>query len=799
MELKLGFVLGYSGSMIPAFIEVLEDLKKTHPFEYIIITPYKFSKDDLEFLMNANVIFIYSSRLPHEVEEVLNKLPKEVKVIAVDENHVHLSTVDPSIVHKAAEFMKIGGKENLKSLILLILKLANIEGINIPKIINVPWHGIYHPRYGVFNDIKDYLKVYPYSSKPLIGMLFYRSDWLYGRTILVDKLINKLEALGLGVISVFTYGFRDNKLGSPSHEDSIRKFFFLDSKPIIDVLIKLTSFFLLDHGKSSKWATEGFRVVHGIELLKKLNVPIIQCLITYYKSPEEWLRDEHGVDYMTIVYRIAMPEVDGAIEPIVIAGTKIGDYGDKKIIPIDKHIEYLARRIKKWVDIRRKKPSERRIAIILINPPCKGLEANVAVGLGLDVPESVARLLKHLKIKGYNVGDVIPKNGEELVKLIMERKAVSEFRWTSVEEIVARGGALDFVDKETYMQWFNELPDNVKERMIKEWGDPRDILSGKTDKALVGMIYNNKFVIPGLRFGNIVIIPQPKRGCAGARCDGRVCKILHDPTIPPPHQWLAVYRWITRIFKADAIIHFGTHGYLEFLPGKGVGLSWTCWPEISIDDVPHLYVYVVSNPMEGVIAKRRSYAVLVDHLYPPMKLADVLDDIDTLLTQYSHAKIMNDHARAVVIYKQLIEKSKELNIPLPKNINNPDEVIETIHKHVHTIRNTQINMGLHILGSPPTEPKKLAEYVATICAFDSYKVPSLRRVIARYLGINYDELRKKPMEINKVFGIRNGEVLHILYEISVNVLEKLIRLEHVRDEDIISILNEEVGRWLKYK
>jgi len=792
MKLKLGFVLGYSGSMIPILIKILNNLRKSYFLEYTIITPYKYSEDDLKSLMESNVVLIYSSKLPDDVEDILRKLSREAKVIAIDGEHISLSSVDQSLVSRAAEFMKIGGEENLKSLILLMLKLAGVKEIEVPKPTKILWHGIYHPKYGVFNDVKKYLKVYPYANRPLIGILFYRSDWLYNRTVIIDKLIEELEALDLGVVPVFTYGFRDDRLGSPSHEDTIRKFFLIDNKPIIDVLVKLTSFFLLDHGKSTKWAGEGYRIVHGIELLRKLNVPIIQCLITYRKSPEEWLKDKHGVDCMTIVYRIAMPEVDGAIEPIVVAGVEIGSYGDKKIISIDKHILYLARRIKKWVNLRRKSPSERKIAIILINPPCKGLEANVAIGLGLDVPESIVRLLKYLKENGYNIGNNIPKNGEELIRMILEKRAISEFRWTSIEEIVARGGALDFVDEETYVQWFNELPNNVRERMIKEWGDPRDVLYGKVNRVLIGMIYNNKFVIPGLRFGNIVIIPQPKRGCVGTRCDGRVCKILHDPTIPPPHQWLAVYRWLTRVFKADVIIHFGTHGYLEFLPGKSVGLSWMCWPEISIDDVPHLYVYVVSNPMEGVIAKRRSYATLIDHLYPPMKLADVLDDIESLLTQYSHAKTIGDYNRAMVVYKQLVDRSKNLNIPLPKGVNNPDETIEAIHKYIHVIRNTQINMGLHILGSPPKEPRKLAEYIATICAFDSHRVPSLRRVVAKYLGIDYDELRKKPMEINRVFGTRNSEVLDILYRISVNVLEKLIKLKLIHDKDIISILNNEV-------
>lgn len=786
MKPRLGFVIGYGGSVIPELARVISELSKEYTFDHAIVTPQKYSRKDLDFLSRSDIILVYSHGLPSEIEDLLKGFTG--KVLGIDEGHAGLSNVDPSVVRKASELLRIGGRDNLRSLVLLMLKQVGVHGIRVPETVRIPWHGIYHPKYGSFISTSDYLRRYPLADRPLVGILFYRSDWLYRRAEVISKLIVKLESLGLGVLPVFTYGFRDEILGSPGSEDSVREFFFHDGRPVIDVLIKLTSFYLLDHGKSSGWAKDGFRDVSGIQLLKELNVPIIQCIILYRRSPEEWLKDERGLSYMSIVYRVSMPEVDGVIEPIVIAGTELGEYGEKKIIPIDEHIDYLARRIRKWVSIRRKRPEERRVAVILINPPCKGLEANVAVGLGLDVPESVVRFLRKLRGMGYDVGNDLPDNGGELVKTIMSRRAVSEFRWTSVEEIVAKGGALDLIDAETYMQWFDELPDTAKKEMIRVWGDPEKVLSGEADKALAGMVYNGKLVVPGLRYGNVVIVPQPKRGCAGPRCDGRVCKILHDPTIPPPHQWLAVYRWITRVFKADVIIHFGTHGYLEFLPGKSVGLSWMCWPEISIDDAPHLYVYAVSNPMEGVIAKRRGYAVLVDHLYPPMITSDVLDELNSLLTQYSHAKSVGDDTRASVIVKQLIEKSREANIPLGDG--SEESVVEAVHKYVHMVRDTQVNMGLHVLGNPPKEPRILAEYVATVSAYDSYRAPSIRRVIAEYVGLDYESLRRKPLEVNELYWLPNKDLLIKLHRIAVGTLEKLLKHGEPNDETILRALEE---------
>jgi len=381
-----------------------------------------------------------------------------------------------------------------------------------------------------------------------------------------------------------------------------------------------------------------------------------------------------------------MPEVDGAIEPIFIAGARMGSDGVKRYETYRPHAGYIARRVKKWIELRQKPPSERRIAIVLINPACEGLEANVGATIGLDSPESIAKLLHKLKELGYNVGDAsrLPKDGNELIKMIMDRRAISEFRWTSVEEIVKRGGAIAFVDEKTYLEWFNELPEDVKKKMVKEWGHPSDVLNGKINKQFIGMVYDHKFVIPGIKFGNIIIMPQPKPGCTGPACNGEVCKVLHDPTISPPHQWLALYRWITRIFKADVIIHFGTHGYLEFRPGKGVGLSPSCWPEISIDDVPHLYVYVVSNPMEGVIAKRRSYAEIIDHMYPPMAMAEVLEELELLLNQYAKAKQSGDFTRAEVAYKEMLEKARKNNVPIRGR--SPEEVVEEVHRYLDMVR-----------------------------------------------------------------------------------------------------------------
>ncbi|WP_148883764.1 cobaltochelatase subunit CobN [Thermococcus aciditolerans] len=737
-------ILGYGARSLPMLREILDEER----IDGLVLTDQNCERE-LEGIEKSDVIFIYAHELPEIVEERIKESKAKVIACAGLES---LTTVPEEVLIKAKTYYVLGGKKNLRNLVRFLASLAGAE-IDYEDPQEVPMHGIYHPELGLFESLDEYLKAY--GKGPLIGVLFWRSAWLYKEFGPIGELIRALEEEGFGVIPVFTYG-KDSRTGlGREKSEAVEEFFMKDGTPVVEALISLISFGTVE-----------------LKNLGRLNVPVFAPIRSYYQSVEDWKKGE-SVDYMTQVYGVIIPEVAGAIEPIFVAGTRNVE-GYKKDEPYEEHIRYLARRVKKWVELRKKPRDKVRIAIVLINPPCKGLEANVAVGLGLDVPESIVRLLHRLKEEGYYVGEDLPENGEELIKLILKRKAISEFRWTSVGEIVKSGGAIDFVGLEEYLEWFNELPGDLRERIVRDWGKPEEILAGKVDKALVGMVYDRKFVVPGIRFGNVLITPQPKFGCAGARCDGKVCRILHDPTITPPHQWWAVYRWITRKFRADVMIHFGTHGYLEFRPGKGVGLSPSCVPEASLDDVPHIYVYAVSNPMEGVIAKRRGYAALVDHIYPPMGMAEVLDDLDSLLTQYAKAKSLGDEARRKKIYEQILEKAKEnrLRIADPED---EERTIEEIHRYVELMRGSQINLGLHIFGYPPNEPERLAEYVATAMAYDSYASPSIKRVIAEAVGLDYDELKKNPLGTTN--GFTNRELLEVFHRIAVKSLERLLEGE----------------------
>jgi len=781
---KLTFIIGYGASQVPILSKIVEEEAREHGFEGLVVSDTA-AESRLDFIASSDAIVMYVHQLPDAVVDAVRK-SKARLVASINPDYFVEVRGSPEFFAKAREFFIVGGERNLRNLVHLVLRELGLD-VEVGEVEQVPWHGIYHPRYGLFQDVDEYLRVYKRVGEYTVGVLMYRSYWLYGNIKHVEKLIEALEGEGLNVIPVFTYfSSRDEVLGIPSAEDSIRKFFMSpDGKPLVDAVINAMFFFLLERGTWHKRA-DRFNIAKGVELLKRLGVPIITPVQSSSKSVKEWLEDPHGIGYMDIVYTVVMPEVDGLIEPIFFAGTKVDKMGVKVREPYEPHLRYLARRVKKWIELAKRPPSERRIAIVLINPPCKGLEAKVAVGKDLDVPESVVRLLYKLRELGYNVGDELPRDGKELMKMILSRKALSDFRWTSVKDIVKLGGALDFVDLNTYMEWFNELPSEVREKMIKDWGRPEKILS-RDMGSFAGMVYEGKFVVPGLRFGNVVLTPQPKFGCAGPKCDGTVCKILHEPTITPPHQWLAVYRWLTRVFKADVLIHFGTHGYLEFRPGKGVGLSQSDWPEISIDDAPHLYVYAVTNPMEGVIAKRRSYAVIIDHMHPPMDVAEVFEELEKLVNDYWRLKQVGEFGQAKVVFDKIVELAKKAHIT-PK-ATDPEEFVDEVHDYLSMVKGTQINLGLHVFGHAPRETEKLARHAVTALLYDGAKTPSIVRAIAEYLGLDYDYMRSRPQEINKL-GLTNAETLETLRKAAVEIVKRLIEAGASDEAAILRVADE---------
>lgn len=630
----------------------------------------------------------------------------------------------------------------------------------------IPWSGYYYK-----TQWEKDKKI-----KGKVGIFLPRSLIIKDDLELVDLLINKLEERDIKVIAVFA---QRKEFGGPGCPGLKPGWELLKG---VDLIVNLQPFSLVEGSIDKE------------DILKKINVPIIQTIYSSSQTEKEWRESPQGIGPTTQISWVAQPEYNGAIEPILIScrDEKSQDrFGRRK--PIEDRIDFLVDKICAWLKLYNLPPEKRRVTFLLHNSPCASVEASVGGASGLDTMESVVRIMKEMKKRGYKV-DNCPKNGKELADLILTKKAISEFRWTTIDEIVKRGGAIEFITVEKYNRWFNELPPTVKEKMVSAWGEP----PGE------GMVYEGKIVVTGINFGNINVLVEPKRGCYGARCDGKVCKILHDPKVPPTHQCFATYKWAQE--NSDVLISVGTHGYIEFLPGKSVGLSGECFPEIIVGDKPHLYIYTVKNPAEGVLAKRRGYATLVDHMIPVMKpsgLYDELAGLEEQLRQYSQAKLLNEKERCEIILRDIYALARKANLIDENKKLSDDSFIEFLHNKLTLLRETQIRDGLHILSQVPKR-EGIINMLVSILRFEGSR-PSIRRLILEIMGYDYEEVIQFPDRIAN--GKSYGELLEESTQIAKRLLN--IALEGMQDYEkklyeIIEVKNKnkvkdliELIRWAK--
>lgn len=653
----------------------------------------------------ADLLLLYRTsddfweELEQAVVDVKDRIP--VVVVGPEPSFSTLSNVNPEITAAVYRYILFGGAANMRNMLAYLLGQLFGSDASFASPEPLPWQAVYHPEVpGVFAQTADFLTVYrahvSFEPASFVGLLFSRSDWACGNLEVEDAIIRGFEERGLGVIPVFYYSLKDNNLGNMGGAEVVEHFLMEGQAPLVDAVVKLSPFFL----GSERGGIRESDAPSGVEVLKRLGVPVFAPVISYYKDRAQWLTDAEGLGSQT-AWSIAMPEFEGVIEPIVVGASRgISTPEEESYEALGDRIERLAARVARWIGLRKKPNSEKKIAFILNNNPCASVEATVGGGAHLDTLESVVDIMKRLAAEGYAVTP--PASGKALIDEIMDKKAISEFRWTTVEEIVAKGGSLALVENDRYVDWFGELPDPTRDRISEAWGNPP---GEEKDGVPAAMVYDGKIVVTGVRFGNAVVCVQPKRGCAGARCDGQVCKILHDPSVPPPHQYIATYKWLSREFGADAIVHVGTHGNLEFLPGKATGLSSGCLPDAAIDNMPNLYIYNADNPPEGAIAKRRANATLVDHMQTVMVRGELygdLDEIERLLAEYDRYR-RAEPGKAHTISHMIIDRVRTLNLIPEDRLSHEmmEEAITEIHEKLSLLKDTYIPKGMHVFGRIP--------------------------------------------------------------------------------------------------
>jgi cobaltochelatase CobN len=530
----------------------------------------------------------------------------------------------------------------------------------------------------------------------------------------IDSLIRCLEKHELLPLCVYCEGMTDSTL--PVDRRYAWLTYLQDAGPGLVVLLNLLVGRLVSRPED-------------VSILERFNVPVLQIVRSYLQSPEDWKADFGGLGpgSQSMVFSLTLPEMSGSIEPTLVAGTvpEIDDgtgLSFRRYVPVEERIEHLCRRLKRWIRLRVIPNSEKRLTIVLHNNPCKGVEATLGLAAGLDTFDSLASFIRSLKEAGYNVGDV-PEDGTSILNLLLDRKAISEFRWTTADEIVRKGGVLHQTTQDEYEALLAELPARARDRILDDWGP----FPGE------GMVYRDNgdttLLVTGLRFGNLQIMVQPKRGCYGAKCNGEVCRILHDPELSPPHHWLATYRYIRD--TSDAVLHFGAHGALEFLPGKRVALSDCCFPEITLDDLPNAYLYIMDAGGDGLVAKRRGRAVMVDHLTPvqrPAELDQETCDLEHLLDQYQKALENGESRRASVLRDEMLPLMKKLTfVDQSYEGDRFDETVALLSRQIARCKRVLTPQGMHRLGIPPGG-EGIATMLATILFKPSDELPSLEEI-----------------------------------------------------------------------
>ena len=638
----------------------------------------------------------------------------------------------PEQIRRTWQYFRYDGADNLYNCVLWLGK--EFGGMPYvpeePKLL--PWHGIWHPEWTEMErcqDAEGYLAAHYLPGRPTVGVMFYRTEWLMGDFSYQTALIRALEAQGLNAIAIFTNTFRSEDLDSPTLMDAVNRYFFRGKTRLVDVIINTMKFSLKAAGTS-------------IEEWMRLDVPLLEAY-TVLGERAEWEASPAGLNPMEVSIAVSLPEFDGVIHSVPIAARVKDDVGDVTWQLMEERMVRLAAKAKKWALLGKKPNQEKKIAIVFHNYP--PTNSNIGSAAGLDSPESVRRLLEKMRDVGYTV-ETIPEDSKAFMKLLTDN-ATNDRRFISAAQIKDAYGHLT---AEQYARFFTKLPEKVRTQLTADWGDaPGDVFN-----------YEGELLIPGTLNGNVFITVQPPRGFG--EDPG---KILHDPAAAPTHHYIGFYHWLRDIWQADAVVHIGTHGSLEWLPGKGTALSASCYPDISLGDLPDVYPYWMTIVGEGIQAKRRGAACLISHLSPPMQLSgsyEELQELEQALDEYVHFRQTQPENLDTV--KEIVrEKAAACNFgdDIAEG-DDFDDYVGRLHNYVTDIKNMQIRTGLHIMGQPP-EGDGLSEYVEALVRLDNGDVPSLVQLLATEAGYSYDELLAESSRLTPE-GLTYGMKLDALGE-----------------------------------
>ncbi|MEO0563963.1 MAG: cobaltochelatase subunit CobN, partial [Chloroflexota bacterium] len=576
------------------------------------------------------------------------------------------------------------------------------ESLPILEPLQYPELGIYHPNADApFASVEEYhawrrTQGLPIGKEGAVGILSLRSVILSGNTDHLDALIHQLDAQGIEARTAYAAGL--------DFRPAMETFYTAaDGNANVDLLLNGAGFSLVGGMAES-------RPQEAREALEALNVGYLGMIPLSFQRVESWRTDDTGLNPMQLAMNIAIPELDGCAEPLVYGGpTTTGE----RFAPLPDQIDFTVKRIMRRVRLNRRTNAEKRIAVVLFNfPPTLG---NIGTAAYLDVFTSVHRLLQDMHAQGYAVE--VPASPDDLRTAVVEGNA----HIYGTDGNVATTLTLD--------EYRSLYP--AYERIIPMWGEaPGELLTN-----------GREFYILGLQLGNVFIGIQPSFGY-----ERDPMRMLMAKDAAPHHGFAAFYTWLDHVFNADAVLHFGTHGAMELMPGKQAGMSVEDWPLQLIGSIPNFYYYSVNNPSEATIAKRRGLSTLVSYMVPPLQQAGLYkglrllkDTIDTYRDRPSTELLKDIQTQAA-----RIDIAPE-NAPAPTT--DADGYIAAINNELIQVEHRMIPLGLHILGQPP-QNEQLVDILALVAAFTRVPLRNgdtltpLPHWIAQGLGWDYDTIRR---------------------------------------------------------
>ncbi|QQE91230.1 cobaltochelatase subunit CobN [Azotobacter chroococcum] len=620
------------------------------------------------------------------------------------------------------QYLRQGGRDNARQLFHCIASRWLDRDYRWDEPRALPRTVLYHPTQGEATLAQWQARWQP--GRPVAALLFYRTHVQAANTAFVDVFCERLQAQGLNPLPIAVASLKESAcLAQVEH--------WLDES-VAAVILNTTGF---AQSNPEAPSLRPFR----------RDVPVLQALCAL-DSEEQWQDSAQGLGSRDLAMHIALPELDGRLvtRPISFKGLAWhSERSQSDVVCYRPHLpgmDFVAELAHRWCELARKLNGDKRIALVLANYPTR--DGRIGNGVGLDTPAAALNILQALQRQGYPIEN-LPENGTALIHQLLG--GVTNDLDTLDLRPCAQSLALD-----DYWRCFAELPEANRTAVLARWGAPEQD----------PMSRSGRMMIAGLRFGLTFVGIQPARGYG---IDPSA--VYHDSDLVPPHGYLAFYFWLRRVYAADAVIHVGKHGNLEWLPGKSVGLSPSCWPTALLGPLPNIYPFIVNDPGEGAQAKRRTQAVIIDHLMPPLTRAESygpLRDLERLADEYYDASQL-DVRRAIELRGEILAlvRATRLDSELGLQLNgDPDSWLPQLDAYLCDLKESQIRDGLHVFGQSPSGTLRRDTLLALL------RIPrgdgqganaSLLRALARDLALGFDPLDCDMAELWK--GARPTELL----------------------------------------